>query len=108
MTQIRTPAGADQFNLRLPNGLRDRIKQTAEDNGRSMNAEVIAALLEAFPEPAQDVAPMIAVLDYVNAAPNDAEFFQRVAEMNERLASTGAPYTATAGATGRVAIIPKD
>lgn len=43
--------GSDQFPLRLPDGLRDRIKHSAEASGRSMNAEIIAALEEAFPEP---------------------------------------------------------
>lgn len=36
--------GADQFPLRLPNGMRDQLKQSAEANGRSMNAEIVARL----------------------------------------------------------------
>lgn len=43
--------GSDQFPLRLPNGLRDRIKRKAEGNGRSMNEEMVRALEIAFPEP---------------------------------------------------------
>ncbi|NKK87563.1 Arc family DNA-binding protein [Rhizobium leguminosarum bv. viciae] len=31
----------EMFNLRLPTGLRDRIKEEAERNRRSMNAEII-------------------------------------------------------------------
>ena len=42
--------GSDQFPLRLPEGLRDRIKIRAEKSGRSMNAEIVSALEEAFPE----------------------------------------------------------
>ena len=34
----------DQFVLRLPDGMRDRIKTIAEENGRSMNAEIVARL----------------------------------------------------------------
>lgn len=34
----------DQYMLRLPGGLRDRIKRFAERNGRSMNAEIVARL----------------------------------------------------------------
>ena len=30
----------DQFNIRLPDGLRDKIKEMAEQNNRSMNAEI--------------------------------------------------------------------
>jgi hypothetical protein len=42
---------ADKFMLRLPNGLRDRIKETADSNMRSMNAEIVATLLLTYPEP---------------------------------------------------------
>lgn len=34
----------DQFMLRLPKGMRDRIKAEAEKNNRSMNAEIIFRL----------------------------------------------------------------
>ncbi|PRX11223.1 UNVERIFIED_ORG: Arc-like DNA binding dprotein [Martelella mediterranea] len=34
----------DKYVLRMPDGLRDRIKRVAEENGRSMNAEMIARL----------------------------------------------------------------
>lgn len=41
----------DKFVLRLPDGMRDRIKTAAEANNRSMNAEIVAALEEKFPKP---------------------------------------------------------
>lgn len=41
----------DQYMVRFPDGLRDRIKATAEKNGRSMNTEIVLALEEAFPVP---------------------------------------------------------
>lgn len=44
--------GVDQFMVRFPDGLRDRIKRAAEKNGRSMNAEIISVLEEQYPEPA--------------------------------------------------------
>ncbi len=34
----------DKFMLRLPDGMRDRIRQAAESNNRSMNAEIISLL----------------------------------------------------------------
>jgi hypothetical protein len=43
--------GADQFPLRLPDGLRDRIKAEAAAANRSMNAEIIATLEREYPEP---------------------------------------------------------
>lgn len=42
---------ADKFVLRLPDGLRERIKVYAEEHGRSMNAEIVRILEREFPEP---------------------------------------------------------
>lgn len=41
----------DQFQLRLPPGMRDRLKKAAEESNRSMNAEIIARLAESFDSP---------------------------------------------------------
>jgi hypothetical protein len=38
----------NKFIVRMPEGLRERIKATAEENGRSMNAEIIFRLQEAY------------------------------------------------------------
>lgn len=47
-----TPAkDQDQFIVRLPDGMRDRIKSAASDNNRSMNAEIVATLEEKYPAP---------------------------------------------------------
>ncbi len=44
-----TPArDQDKFVLRLPDGMRERVRQAAELNRRSMNAEIIARLEESF------------------------------------------------------------
>lgn len=40
--------GSDQFVVRLPDGMRDRLKAEAEANKRSMNAEIVARLEESF------------------------------------------------------------
>jgi predicted DNA-binding protein len=36
--------GADQFVIRFPPGVRERVAQRAAENGRSMNTEIIAAI----------------------------------------------------------------
>lgn len=36
--------GVDQFVLRFPNGIRERIREEAEQNGRSMNSEILDRL----------------------------------------------------------------
>lgn len=62
----------DQFMVRFPEGMRDRIKAAAEASNRSMNAEIVAALEELFPSPpkfgelrreAQETSEMLAEMD---------------------------------------------
>lgn len=38
----------DRYMLRLPDGMRDRIKAAAEENSRSMNAEIVWRLEQSF------------------------------------------------------------
>jgi hypothetical protein len=38
------PKSADQVNLRLPEGMRDRIRQEADEKGRSINTEIVRRL----------------------------------------------------------------
>lgn len=45
----QTGRESDKFMLRLPDGMRDRIKYAADLNKRSMNAEIIATLETAYP-----------------------------------------------------------
>lgn len=54
MAGARPGRGSDQFPLRLPDGMRDRIKERAEANGRSMNAEIVS-LLEGALAPAETI-----------------------------------------------------
>ncbi|WP_162239448.1 Arc family DNA-binding protein [Aureimonas sp. Leaf324] len=42
---------ADRFQVRMTSGLRDRIRQAAEANNRSMNSEIVATLEEKYPAP---------------------------------------------------------
>src|SRR5205814_471998 len=46
--QATAGRGSDKFILRLPEGMRVRLALLAKGNGRSMNAEVIAALEKHF------------------------------------------------------------
>lgn len=41
----------DKFIVRLPDGMRDRIKAAAEAANRSMNAEIVMTLEEKYPAP---------------------------------------------------------
>lgn len=44
---------SEQVALRLPVGLRDRIKKTANEQGRSINSEIVLLLLRAYADPAE-------------------------------------------------------
>ncbi|SOB98839.1 Arc-like DNA binding dprotein [Rhodobacter sp. JA431] len=48
---IPTNRDSDKFIIRLPDGMRDRIKVAADANNRSMNAEIVATLEEKYPQP---------------------------------------------------------
>jgi len=50
MTEPEKRALTDKFMLRLPDGMRERIKVAAEKSGRSMNAEIVYVLELMFPE----------------------------------------------------------
>jgi len=82
----------DQFIVRLPDGMRDRIKAAAEDNNRSMNAEIVATLQEAYPTPTDD--PMSA-LDFfafvtrLTKSPDPAEQKKKLIEVNQEIEPLG-------------------
>lgn len=107
MAVIRTTKEANQFQLRLPDGLRERIKKAAEDEGRSMNAEIVATLLEKYPEPTNDYRPILELFRHINAAENDAEFFARVQDMNEYFHRSNADLVARASDGGTLTIEAK-
>lgn len=44
MSERGTGRESDKFMLRFPDGMRDEIRRRAEQNKRSMNAEIIARL----------------------------------------------------------------
>lgn len=75
MSENRYPSQKlDQYMLRLPDGMRDRIKAVAEANNRSMNAEIVATLEEKYPAPliSQEELLLYArkLVDYISAGGN--------------------------------------
>ena len=48
-TQVQQSRDAPQFPVRIPADLKRRIEATAKANARSMNTEIVAALLQHFP-----------------------------------------------------------
>lgn len=72
MTKKARVRDYDQFIVRLPPGMRDRIKATADLAGISMNEAVVMCLEEYFPAPAtfeeriENLAEMVAALKHGN------------------------------------------
>jgi len=46
----------DKFVVRLPDGMRDRIRRTAKANRRSMNNEIVVLLERALPTDENETA----------------------------------------------------
>lgn len=55
-----------QFKLRLPSDLKDRIQSAASKNNRSMNAEIVATLEDAY-TPVSELAMLTERLQAVTA-----------------------------------------
>lgn len=67
MSESQNRTLTEQFMLRLPDGMRDRIKAAAEANGRSMNSEIVATLEEKYPSRSADEMFFAAVHDLQGA-----------------------------------------
>jgi len=59
--------------LRLPDGMRDRIKRAAAENSRSMNAEIVATLENAYPDNAYRSAVKDAFVSVLTAPAQSRE-----------------------------------
>ncbi|MGO6814917.1 Arc family DNA-binding protein [Rhizobium brockwellii] len=66
---------AERFQIRLPAGLRDRIKAYAERHGRSMNTEIVRVLENEFPEPwplERRMAELLEIVGVLKAGKSEA------------------------------------
>lgn len=93
MSTIPTNRESDRFMLRLPDGMRDRIKASAEANNRSMNAEIVATLEEKYPAPPEPgqgpYADVVRWNDMIAAAKSEGEARALVEEANKWLGGPG-------------------
>lgn len=104
MTELRPGQGSDQFNVRFPPGMRDRIKVAADLNGRSMNAEIVAVLEEHYPAVTVDVRAVDSLLHYVANAATPAQALDRVAEVNSKFEAVGSPLRVGQSQDGKITI----
>lgn len=79
MSEEANRAWKAQYMLRMPEGLRDRIKSKAEKNGRSMNAEIVQLLEREYPEPS-DVMYV-----HVDNIRRTLDIYERTTDPKERI-----------------------
>lgn len=106
MAQDSPSRTLDKIVIRVPDGLRDRIAETAKRNGRSMNAEVVAALEEKYPPDSINVEVLAKFLESLAgiSAPDGNKKLQ--SQINDMLAKTDLPWTVEAGWDGAVTFYP--
>lgn len=77
---------AEQFVVRFPDGMRDRIAEAAKQNNRSMNAEIIARLHQSFDTRDTDIAQgtASAMLKSLTQAINHANQLAKRLELIEK------------------------
>ena len=75
---------AERFQIRLPDGMRSRIRAAAAANGRSMNAEIIATLEAAYP-PDRTIEDTIYFAKQILGEYQDAREFPRLRELRDML-----------------------
>lgn len=101
---------AERFQVRMPPGLRERIKQAAERNNRSMNSEIVATLEEKYPPPSIDlklVATFLETLVMPFADEDGREEYDRyVEDLNDIFSKMGARWTVKSDPLGPVAFYP--
>ncbi|MBB5755133.1 Arc family DNA-binding protein [Prosthecomicrobium pneumaticum] len=78
---------AERFQLRLPPGLRDRIKAYAERHGRSMNTEIVRILEREFPEPLSLERRIYQLLDLVGVLTSGADN-ERIGKLVDEIEET--------------------
>lgn len=71
-----------QFNLRVPNDLKEKVESAAKENGRSINAEAIARLESSFQASNQDLSVALRVFEQLllakTASPRKQELAERL------------------------------
>lgn len=105
MVQPRSGQGSVQIALRLPPSLRDRIRDAAEKNGRSMNSEIVSTLEQVYPPRSISIEELSAFLESligVTAPDGDKEWQD---EVMKALSKTKMGWAVEAGWDGKVSFV---
>lgn len=96
--------GYTRYTVRIPTPLYERVKDAAGE--KSVNAEIVAALEEAYPPKRIDVGLLTEFLESLiggSAPDGDNEYLDYI---NDTLAKLGKPWTVRAGWDGEVSFYP--
>lgn len=85
LIMAKTTNASDKFIIRLPDGMRDRIKTYAEKHGRTMNAEIVRILEREFPEPIYYERRLSELLTIIKSASCDDDIHKFVREVEATL-----------------------
>ena len=88
MAERRPGRGADQFIVRFPEGMRDKIKKAADENGRSMNAEIVKRLQDTLEEDELEVTPTKEFTLYQGPVKEILDQLRELKELNLRVVET--------------------
>lgn len=89
MVQPRAGQGAVQIALRLPPELRDQIKSVADQNGRSINSEIISRLEASLtPESPPSGIGVLMVEDGQQRTVSLREMLEKLAKVSESIKSS--------------------
>lgn len=93
MSQDTPSRALDKIIVRLPDGMRDRLKGAADTNNRSVNAEVVARLEDSFdeivPEPVREYlsAQEDLISDYARTVRDQSELIRQQTERLDTMMS---------------------
>lgn len=96
----------DKFLLRMPDGLRERIKTAAERNNRSMNSEIIDSLEKLYPAPTINIDELARFLASINGTETTQEDVKYVETINDYLSKSAHPFTMSASWDGVISFYP--
>ncbi|WP_426035993.1 Arc family DNA-binding protein [Cypionkella sp. TWP1-2-1b2] len=81
---------SEKFVIRLPDGMRDRIKASADANNRSMNAEIVSRLEDSLDEK-QTAASLSINIDLADLGkPDIQEKLQMISDHLDAVKAAGA------------------
>lgn len=97
---------SDKFMLRLPDGLRDRIKAKADQNGRSMNAEIVQVLEREYPAEAYSAEDFLEFLKELTGPMSIEDSIDKESALNQVLEEFGIGLEASL-VSGDIILEPK-